>query len=56
MNSDLKTIIRAAKAGSKILNKYFGQTLDLAVEEKTGRGDIKTKAALEPEKIILKII
>ena len=55
MNSDLKTIIRAAKAGSKILNKYFGQTLDLAVEEKTGRGDIKTKADLEPEKVILKI-
>lgn len=47
-------IIRAAKAGGKIVKKYFGKNLE--VIGKTIPADFKTKADIESEEVILKIL
>jgi myo-inositol-1(or 4)-monophosphatase len=49
-----KEIIRAAKAGGEVAKKYFGKSLKL--EDKTIPADFRTKADLESEKAILKIL
>ena len=49
-----KNIIKAAVAGGKITKKYFGKVLEL--EGKTRPSDFRTKADLESEKAIIKIL
>ena len=49
-----KEIIRAVKAGGKVLSKYFGKSLKTKV--KSVNADVQTKADLESEKAILKIL
>ncbi|MEI7709488.1 MAG: inositol monophosphatase family protein [bacterium] len=51
---DLQILIKAAHAGGEVLRKYFGQTLDLV--EKSTVADFQTKADLESEQSILKIL
>ncbi|MDO8591111.1 MAG: inositol monophosphatase [bacterium] len=51
---DKKIIIEAAKAGGKIVRKYFGKTL--SVEEKSCAWDFRTQADVESEVAILKIL
>lgn len=53
-DKNLQIMIKAARAGGKVLRKYFGQALK--VVEKSTSVDYKTKADLESEKIILKIL
>jgi myo-inositol-1(or 4)-monophosphatase len=53
-DKDVKILIRAAHAGGKVLRKYFGKNLD--VVEKSTRVDYKTKADLESERQILKVL
>jgi myo-inositol-1(or 4)-monophosphatase len=47
-------IIKAAKAGGKITKRYFGKVLE--IEGKTIPADFRTKADLESEKTIIKIL
>jgi myo-inositol-1(or 4)-monophosphatase len=47
-------IIRAAKAGGKVVKKYFGKTLE--IEGKSMPCDFRTKADLESEEVVLKIL
>ncbi len=47
-------IIAAAKAGGKIARKYFGEVLE--IEQKSTIVDFRTKADLESERAILKIL
>ncbi len=47
-------IIKAAKAGGKITKKYFGKVLE--IEGKSTPADFRTKADLESEKAIIKIL
>lgn len=54
MNECLQKMIEAAHSGGEVLRKYFGATLD--VEEKTMAADMRTKADLESEGAILKIL
>ncbi len=54
MEEQYKKIIEAAKAGGQILKQYFGQNLD--IEQKSSPADIRTKADLESEVAILKIL
>lgn len=54
MDSDLKNIIKAAESGGKVLKKYFGQSLEMT--EKSIPSDFYTKADIESEAAILKII
>lgn len=49
-----KAIIKAAKAGGEITKKYFGKVLE--IEGKTIPADFRTKADLESEKAIIKIL
>ncbi len=51
MGKTLKNMIEAAKVGGLILNKYFGQSLE--VSQKTNAADFKTKADLESEEAII---
>jgi len=51
---DLQILIKAAQAGGKVLRKYFGQAMDFV--EKSTLADFQTKADLESEKSILKIL
>lgn len=54
MTQDIKKIIRAAKAGGKILEKYFGRELEIT--QKSTIQDLVTKADKESEKVIIKIL
>lgn len=54
MDRHTKVMIEAAVAGSQILLKYFGQTLESA--QKSMASDIRTKADLESETAILAIL
>ncbi len=54
MEEKYQKIIEAAKAGGQVLKHYFGQVL--AIEEKSMPADIRTKADLESEEAILKIL
>ncbi len=54
MNIDVTSIILAAEKGGKVINKYFGQVLD--VEEKSNSSDFRTKADLESEQEIIKVL
>lgn len=54
MTSDLKTLIKAAQAGGKVISRYFGKSIE--VTTKTSEADVQTKADLESEAAILKII
>jgi myo-inositol-1(or 4)-monophosphatase len=47
-------IIKSAKAGGKILSKYFGK--NLKTEQKSTKADLRTIADIESEKAILKIL
>ena len=49
-----KNLIKAARAGGKILKKYFGKALNIT--EKSTLWDFQTKADLNSEKAILKIL
>lgn len=53
-DKDLQILIKAAHAGGRVLRKYFGQAMDLV--EKSTIADFQTKADLESEKAILKIL
>src|SRR3989344_9565417 len=53
-DKNLKILIKAAHAGGKVLRRYFGQALDII--EKSSVADFQTKADLESEKSILKIL
>ena len=52
--SDKEKVIKSAKAGGKILQKYFGK--NLKTERKSTNADLRTKADIESEKAILKIL
>ncbi|MDD5749620.1 MAG: inositol monophosphatase [Patescibacteria group bacterium] len=54
MEEKYQKIIEAAKAGGQVLKHYLGQLL--AIEEKSMPADIRTKADLESEEAILKIL
>jgi myo-inositol-1(or 4)-monophosphatase len=54
MNIDLKPIILAAENGGKVITKYFGEVLE--VEEKLSVSDFRTKADLESEEEVLKVL
>ncbi|MBT4210122.1 MAG: inositol monophosphatase [Candidatus Komeilibacteria bacterium] len=54
MKEEYKKIIEAAQAGGQVLKHYFGQNLD--VEQKTIPADVRTKADLESEQAILKVL
>lgn len=54
INKNYKEIIKAAKAGGKIVKKYFGKVLE--IEGKSEPRDFRTKADLESEKAIIKIL
>lgn len=47
-------IIEAAKAGGEKIKEYFGQTLEL--EQKSAIADFRTKADVDSERAILKIL
>ncbi|OGI90748.1 hypothetical protein A3A95_02600 [Candidatus Nomurabacteria bacterium RIFCSPLOWO2_01_FULL_39_18] len=53
-SKDLQILIKAAHAGGRVLRKYFGQVMD--VTEKSTLADFQTKADLNSEKSILKIL
>lgn len=52
--SKKENIIKSAKAGGKILLKYFGE--NLKTEQKSTKSDLRTIADTESEKEILKIL
>lgn len=54
MNEDLKLAITAAQAGGDVLEKYFGQVLE--IEEKTSVADLRTKADVESEEAIFIVL
>jgi len=54
INKEYKDVIKAAKAGGAITKKYFGKVLEL--EGKSTPADFRTKADLESEKAIIKIL
>ena len=51
---DIKNIIKAAHAGGKVLRRYFGKAVNST--EKSAPADLQTKADVESEKSILKIL
>lgn len=54
MNSEFLKIIKAAEKGGQVLKQYFGKSLKLV--EKSTTTDFQTKADLESEAVILKIL
>lgn len=54
MEEKYQKIIEAARAGGQVLKHYFGQ--NLSVEQKSIPADIRTKADLESEEAVLKIL
>jgi len=54
ITKEYKEIIRAAKAGGDIAKKYFGKVLK--IEGKSTPADFRTKADLEAEKAVLKVL
>jgi myo-inositol-1(or 4)-monophosphatase len=54
MKQEYQEIINACQKGGEILNKYFGQVLEIT--EKTTPADFKTKADYESEEIIIKYL
>lgn len=54
ISKEFLPILEAAKAGGKIVKKYFGKVLD--IEGKSIPCDFRTRADLESEKVILKIL
>ncbi len=54
MDIDIEKLIKAAKAGSEVLKKYFGEVLE--TKEKNDASDYQTKADLESEAAIFKHI
>jgi myo-inositol-1(or 4)-monophosphatase len=54
INKQYKEVIRAAEAGGEIAKKYFGKSLK--IEGKSIPADFRTKADLESEKAIIKIL
>jgi myo-inositol-1(or 4)-monophosphatase len=54
IGKEYKEVIRAAKTGGEVVRKYFGKSLKL--EGKTIPADFRTKADLESEKVIIKIL
>ena len=54
ITKEYNEIIKAAKAGGKITKKYFGKVLE--IEGKSVPADFRTKADLESEKAIIKIL
>ncbi|PIS04773.1 MAG: inositol monophosphatase [Candidatus Buchananbacteria bacterium CG10_big_fil_rev_8_21_14_0_10_42_9] len=53
-STTIKYIIQAAGAGGKVLKKYFGQELEL--KEKSMAADFQTKADLESEEAVTKVL
>lgn len=53
-NKDKNNIIKAAKAGGKVVSGHFGKSLN--VEEKSCAWDFRTQADVESEAAILKIL
>lgn len=51
LNREEKTIIKAAKRGGKVLERYFGKVLE--IHQKTMRSDFYTRADTEAENAIL---
>lgn len=54
MNTELESVVAAAKAGGAIVKEYFGQIL--RTEQKTHAGDLRTKADIESEQAIIKVL
>lgn len=54
IKKEYKEIIKAAVAGGNVAMKYFGKSLK--IEGKSKPADFRTKADLESEKVILKIL
>ena len=54
MDIDIEKLIIAARAGGDVVKKYFGQTLDAI--EKHDASDLRTKADLESEEAILRVL
>ncbi|MBP9817821.1 inositol monophosphatase [Candidatus Shapirobacteria bacterium] len=54
MNFQIDDIVEAARAGGEVVRKYFGETLE--VFQKSSVGDLKTRADVESEKIILELL
>jgi myo-inositol-1(or 4)-monophosphatase len=51
---DLDPIVRAAESGGRVLSKYFGKKLEIT--EKLSTADFRTRADLDSENEILKIL
>ncbi len=51
---DIKKILEAAKEGSRVLDKYFGQNLE--IEQKSSPMDVRTMADLGSEEKIVKVL
>jgi len=54
ISKEYKNIIKAAVMGGRVTKKYFGKILE--IEDKSMPADFRTKADLESEKAILKIL
>ncbi len=54
LTKDKKAIIASAKAGGKVVRKYFGKVLK--VEEKSCAWDFRTEADVESEKAIIAVL
>ena len=54
INKDYLEIIKAARAGGEVVKKYFGK--NIKITGKTIPADFKTKADMESEEVILKIL
>ena len=54
ITKEYKEIIRAARAGGEVAKKYFGKSLK--IEGKSMPADFRTKADLEAEKAVLRIL
>lgn len=54
MDTDIEKIIAAAKAGGKVLQHYFGQSLETVI--KSNASDFRTKADVQSEKAIIDLL
>src|SRR6266568_4955168 len=51
MDLDVQKIIDAAIRGGEVVKRYFGEALE--IEQKSSLGDLRTKADIESEQMIL---
>jgi len=54
MDINIRDVIEAARAGGKVVRRYFGEALE--TEQKSNAGDLRTKADIESEWAILALL